>query len=95
MEEIKASMEEHFAQFPIEIETRNIDFHFNKKHLEFPDVIPCWILKCNGKSFYVNHVDCQVPWNTRETPDNPSTKGAIRIKRGKINIDKAGIATIS
>jgi hypothetical protein len=88
---IKAQM----AEFPINIENaRNIDFHFNKKSVEF-DFVPMWVLKVKGKTFYVNHMDCQVPWTTRETPDHPSTKGSLRIKRGNILIDEEGTATIS
>lgn len=39
-----------------------------------------WVLKTKGQTFYASHVDCQVGWNTKETPDNPSTKGSIKIK---------------
>ena len=39
-----------------------------------------WVLKAKGQTFYVNHVDCRAGWNTKETPDNPSTKGSIKIK---------------
>lgn len=81
------------STLPVSFDARNIDFHFNKKHLENPE-IPCWILKCKGETFYVHHVECNIPWSTRETPDNPSTKGAIRIKRGNVTISEDGIATI-
>jgi hypothetical protein len=94
--EMEKGIEEQKATFPVSVENaRNMDFHFNKKHLEFPGVVPTWIVKCKGTSYYVNHVDCQVPWTTRETPEHPSTKGAIRIKRGNLSIDKEGNATIS
>lgn len=83
------------AEFPILIENaRNVDFHFNKKSLEF-DFIPMWVLKVKGKSYYVNHMECQVPWTTRETPDHPSTKGSLRIKRGNIYITEEGVAQIN
>jgi len=86
---------EQFASFPLVLEDcRNIDFHFNKKHLEFPDIVPMWIIKAKGKSYYVSHVDCETAWTTREQPNNPSTKGAIRIKRGNIHIDAEGAARI-
>lgn len=91
---MKAGLKEQMASFPMELgEARNIDFHFNKKHLEF-DFVPMWTLKVKGKTFYVNHVDCNVPWTTRETPDNATTKGAIRIKRGTVSIDAEGGASI-
>ncbi len=94
--ELKRGITEQHATFPLEVENvRNMDFHFNKKHLEFPDIVPMWILKAKGATYYLNHIDCQTPWTTRETPDNPSTKGAIRIKRGNIRIDADATATIS
>ncbi len=93
---IRKGIREQHATFPIVIEdVRNMDFHFNKKHLEFPEIVPMWIVKAKGQTFYVNHVDCSTPWTTREQPDNPSTKGAIRIKRGTLSIDANANATIS
>ena len=63
-----------------------IIFHFNKKHLE--DVnIPMWVIKTKGESYYVNHVEvlAGVGFNTKETPNNPHTRGSIRLK-GAITI---------
>lgn len=92
---IKQGIKEQFAQYPLVVEdAKNIEFHFNKKHLEFPDVVPMWVVKAKGKTYYVNHVDCETPWTTRENPDHPSTKGSIRVKRGAIHIDVAGNALI-
>ena len=90
---MRQSIKDQALEFPTTIETRNIDFHFNKKSLEF-DFIPMWVVKARGKTFYVNHVECQTGFTTRETPDHPSTKGSIRIKRGTLNISVEGIATI-
>jgi len=58
-----------------------IIFHFNKKHLEDPN-IPMWVIKFKGQTHYVHHVDVDkgVGFSTKETPDNPSTKGSIKIK---------------
>ena len=58
-----------------------IIFHFNKKHLEDP-TIPMWVIKCRGDTYYVHHVDVSpgVGFSTKETPDNPHTKGSIKIK---------------
>lgn len=67
-------------------------FHFNKGHLQDPS-IPMWVLKAKGQTFYVNHVDCKLGWSTKETPDNPSTKGAIKIRKCILQI-KDGTATI-
>lgn len=53
-----------------------------------------WVLKAKGQTFYVNHVDCQVPWSTKETPDNPHTKGAIKVKNAVLTIDEGGNAFI-
>lgn len=68
-------------------------FHFNKKHLEDPS-IPMWVLKTKGETHYVNHVDCNVPWSTKETPDNPHTKGAIRVKNCRLTINDEKNAVI-
>jgi hypothetical protein len=53
-----------------------------------------WVLKSHGETFYVNHVDCQIPWNTKETPDNPSTKGSLKMKDCHLIIDENNNATI-
>lgn len=68
-------------------------FHFNKKHLE-DQTIPMWVLKTHGETFYVNHVHCKLPWDTKETPDNPHTKGSIKIKESLLKIDDDNCATI-
>ena len=69
-------------------------FHFNKKHLEDP-TIPMWVIKAQGETYYVEHVECMVPWSTKETPDNNHTKGSIKIKRCLIVIDDDNVATIT
>ena len=71
---------------------KEVIFHFNKQHL-VDSSIPMWVLKTKGQTFYVQHVDCQVGWNTKETPDNPHTKGAIKIKNCVLSIDN-NVATI-
>lgn len=69
-------------------------FHFNKGHLTDPS-IPMWVLKTKGESYYVNHVECNVPWSTKETPDNPSTKGSIKVKDCLLAIDDENTAILS
>ena len=54
-----------------------------------------WVLKLRGETFYVNHVDCSVPWSTKETPDNAHTKGAIKVKDCLVTIDDDNCAKIS
>lgn len=54
-----------------------------------------WVIKARGETFYVNHVDCNVPWSTKETPDNPSTKGSIKVKDCLLTIDDNNCATIT
>ena len=78
----------------IEYACKDVVFHFNKKHLE-DQTIPMWVLKTHGESFYVNHVDCQLPWSTKETSDNPHTKGSIKVKDCllTINDDNEAILT--
>lgn len=69
-----------------EIACKDAVFHFNKKHLEDPS-IPMWVIKTGGRTFYVNHVDCKMGWSTKETPDNPSTKGSIKITKALLTIN--------
>ena len=71
--------------FKIDKKTEII-FHFNKMHLQDAN-IPMWVIKAKGETHYVNHVDVDsgIGFSTKETPDNPSTKGSIKIK-GKLEI---------
>jgi hypothetical protein len=69
-----------------ELACKEVVFHFNKAHLSDPS-IPMWVLKAKGNTYYVNHVTCDVPWNTKETPDNSHTKGAIKVKQVLLTID--------
>lgn len=64
-----------------------IVFHFNKKHLQDSN-IPMWVIKHKGETYYVNHVDVSegVGFSTKETPDNPHTKGSIKFK-GRLSIN--------
>lgn len=40
-----------------------------------------WVLKIKGQTHYVEHVTFDnVSFETKETPDNPHTKGSIKIK---------------
>jgi len=65
---------------------KEVVFHFNKKHLE-DDTIPMWVVKAKGQTHYVKHVECNVGWSTKETPDNPSTKGSIKVKNCLLTIN--------
>ena len=78
----------------IEYACKDLVFHFNKKHLE-DQTIPMWVLKFHGETLYVNHVDCTVPWSTKETPDNSHTKGSIKVKNALLRINDDNEATIS
>jgi hypothetical protein len=69
-------------------------FHFNKKHLE-DQTIPMWVLKFHGETLYVNHVDCQLHWSTKETPDNSHTKGSIKVKNALLRISDDNTATLT
>lgn len=54
-----------------------------------------WVVKAHGVTFYVNHVTAEIPWSTKETPDNPSTKGSIKFKQCKLTIDADNNAILS
>lgn len=73
---------------------RNIVFHFNKMHLQDP-TIPMWVIKSKGQTYYIHHLDSEIGFSTKETPES-STKGSLKF-RGMISIHKFGdqiIATI-
>lgn len=66
-----------------------IVFHFNKGHLSDP-TIPMWTLKMHGDTYYVDHVTgTNLEFSTKETPDNPTTKGSIQFK-GHLTIVEEG-----
>lgn len=62
-----------------------IIFHFNKKHLE-DNKIPMWTIKTKGETFYVHHLKSEIGFSTKETPDNPHTKGSLKFK-GRLKIE--------
>ena len=72
---------------------RDVVFHFNKASIIDPTV-PMWVVKTKGQTFYVNHVTANAPWSTKETPDNPSTKGSIKFKNVNLTIDDENCAEI-
>jgi hypothetical protein len=53
-----------------------------------------WVLKTHGETFYVNHVDANMPWSTKETPDNPHTKGSLKFREVLLTIDENNCATL-
>jgi hypothetical protein len=69
-------------------------FHFNKKHLE-DQTVPMWVLKFHGETLYVNHVNAQMPWSTKETPDNTHTKGSLKFKNALLRVDENNEATLT
>lgn len=54
-----------------------------------------WVLKTHGETFYVNHVTCQLPWSTKETPDNTHTKGSLKIQKCLLTINSDNEALIT
>ena len=54
-----------------------------------------WVVKAKGKTHYVTHIICEVGWSTKETPDNPHTKGSIKVKNCQLTITDDKIATIT
>ncbi len=69
-------------------------FHFNKYSVTDPTVPP-WVLKTKGQTYYVKHVNALAPFSTKETPDNPHTKGSLKFKNVDVVIDENFEATIS
>lgn len=61
-----------------------IVFHFNKASLGNPG-IPPWVVKHKGQTHYVWHLDSQIGFSTKETPDSPHTQGALQF-RGQLRL---------
>lgn len=90
-EQIEAQMQ----TFPLIVEdAKTVDFHFNRGSIEFP-FLPPWTIKAKGQSWYVHHVDFSCTGTTRETPDHPSTKGAIRFRKVSLIFDQSGVVTVT
>lgn len=62
--------------------------HFNKMHLQDP-TIPMWTIKHKGETYYVHHVEVEpgIGFSTKETPENPHTKGSLKFK-GRLKIEE-------
>ena len=54
-----------------------------------------WVIKTHGETFYVNHVTCDIPWSTKETPDNTHTKGSIKIRNCLLAINHLNEARLT
>jgi hypothetical protein len=54
-----------------------------------------WVLKFHGETYYVNHVDAQLHWTTKETPDNSHTKGSLKFKNALVVINEQNEATLT
>ena len=70
----------------MELACRDLVFHFNKKHLE-NSTVPMWVIKTQGRTYYVDHVSANIPWTTKETPNNNHTKGSIKFKKALLTIE--------
>lgn len=81
------------TQSQIKYKCKDVVFHFNKKHLE-DQTVPMWVLKTHGVTFYVNHIDANLPFSTKETPDNSHTKGSLKFKDCKLTIHDDNTATL-
>ena len=66
-------------------------FHYNKAHNQ-DQTIPQWVIKHKGQTYYVNHLNSQVGFSTKETPDSEHTKGSLQFK-GRLKIYQSGEET--
>jgi hypothetical protein len=65
---------------------QRIIFHFNKHYL-VDNTTPMWVVKHKGKTYYVDHIDSEIGFRTKNTPDNEATKGSLQFK-GALAITK-------
>lgn len=54
-----------------------------------------WVVKAKGQTYYVNHFTSEIPFSTKESPDNSHTKGSIKFKECLLVIDENNDATVS
>lgn len=87
---MQAQMAEQLETFPITFDARVADFHFNKVVLEFP-WMPKWVIKANGKTYYVEHLAAEMGFDTREL-DKGSTLGMLRFRKCRITLDRDNVA---
>lgn len=78
--------------FPLEVDARTVDVFYNRGHNEF-EFLPRWVVRANGASYYVDHIDSTIPWSTREL-DSGSTKGMLRFRKTHLTISRDGIAKL-
>jgi hypothetical protein len=57
-------------------------------HLQ-DSTIPMWTVKHKGETYYVHHIEVEpgIGFSTKETPENPHTKGSLKFK-GKLKIEE-------
>ncbi len=54
-----------------------------------------WVLKFSGKTYYINHITSEgMSWSTKETENNPHTKGSLKFKKCYVGIDDNNEAII-
>lgn len=92
LKSMRQNLEAQLLEYPLEMDCPTIDFHFNKGHIQFPD-LPMWVIHAKGKSYYVDHVDADVPWSTKEQSEK-STKGLLRFKHCSLRIEENRVAKI-
>lgn len=93
--DMKKQIEDQNASFPMEMgKVPTIDFHFNKAHMEFAEIIPQWIVKAKGMSFYVSHIRfVNATFDTKEMATG-TTRGLLRLKHHHLTLHADGTATI-
>lgn len=91
--EMHHQLAEQNALFPITINARTVDVHFNKVSNEF-SFMPMWTIKAQGKSYYIPHIDAQMGFSTREL-EGGSTRGMFRFRNAILTIVEDGTAILS
>jgi hypothetical protein len=87
-----AQMREQTALFPLAVEARTVDVHYNVVSNTFP-FMPRWTVKANGKSYYCPHIDAQMGFSTRELEEG-STRGMLRFRGVALTITEGGVAEL-
>lgn len=93
LREMEQSIKDQMETFPLNLGTcGRVEFHYNRGHNDYPQ-LPMWTIRVKGKSYYVNEVEANCSWSTRER-ENGSTKGVLRFSKCNVEFTAEGTAII-
>jgi hypothetical protein len=92
---MKEQMDAQQARLPLDLGVcQKVDFHYNRGHSSFPSILPVWVVKAKGETFYLEHLEGSVRFETREM-ESGATKGMLRFRKCQLTIreDRTAVLT--